>query len=598
VLKIEVEGPLIDQWPGRGHRLRFGDLEAADTGPQHQRKASWYRPVWRLVTSDPETDAARVLLPFIEAAFRRPVDAETAAPFIALARQELAHGATIDYALRTAQTAVLCSPDFLYLIEPPGRLDDYALASRLSYALWGLPPDEQLLALAARGQLSQPAQRRAQTERLLNDPRAAWFTESFTGQWLNLREIDFTVPDRQLYPEYDEPLKFAMLDETRRFFGEVLAKNLSVLNFLDSDWTFLNQRLARHYGIEGIQGVAMRRAALKPADRRGGVLTHASVLKVSANGTTTSPVVRGTYVLERMLGIQPPPPPPGVPGVEPDIRGATTLREQLDKHRSTQSCNSCHRIIDPPRFALENYDVMGGWRENYRSLGTQFPSPPKEITGGRGVPWRIGPPVDASGETPDGQRFVGLTEYKQILLSDPQRFTRTLAEKLATYATGRGMGFSGPSRVDADRRRGCRQAIRLSRPRTRSRAERDLQHEMTRPLSSEATFHANAISTRPGVFFWNGRRGRESFSGNDQPHGKRLPENDSRPLPQNATLIHLPVLSEFFDRDTKSRTGFSQRPGSGTRRSVWTGGSDPDSPSCPSLRPSVRCRSNPGNRPA
>jgi len=442
VLKVEVEGPVIDQWPGRGHCLRFGDLEAADTGPEHQRKASWYRPVWRLVSEDPESDVERVLLPFIEAAFRRPVDAEAAAPFIALARQELASGATIDDALRTAQTAVLCSPDFLYLLEGPGRLDDYALAARLSYALWGLPPDEQLLTLAARGQLFQPAQRRAQTERLLNDPRAAWFTETFVGQWLNLREIDFTVPDRQLYPEYDEPLKSAMLDETRRFFGEVLAKNLSVSSFLDSDWTFLNERLARHYGIEGVRGVAMRRAVLKPEDRRGGVLTHASVLKVSANGTTTSPVVRGAYVLERIMGIQPPPPPPGVPGVEPDIRGAATLREQLDKHRSISSCNSCHRIIDPPGFALENYDVMGGWREHYRSLGTQFPSPPREATGGRGVPWRIGPPVDASGETPDGQRFDGLADYKQILLSEPKRFTRTLAEKLATYATGRGMGFS------------------------------------------------------------------------------------------------------------------------------------------------------------
>jgi hypothetical protein len=505
--RLEVEGPLYDEWPSRGHRLRFGDIPAEDTGPKNQRDKPWYRPRYQLVSSNPASDLARVLPPFLEAAFRRPVSADMAAPFIAIGKAELDDGATLDQALRTAQIAALCAPDFLFLLEPVARLsesnsqtpdpasqatrlDDYALAARLSYMLWGLPPDVELLELAARGELtsfngkpqassdpasSDPASSglrssgsgstdasrrlrlavkradshesddpmlRAQAERLLADPRGIHFTRHFTDQWLNLREIDFTSPDKQLYPEYDALLRHAMLEETRLFFDEVLRRNLPVTEFLHSDWTFLNERLAEHYGIAGVKGVAKRRVSLKPEHHRGGVLTHASVLKVSANGTTTSPVTRGAYVLERILGIEPPPPPPGVPGVEPDIRGATTLREQLEKHRSLTTCNSCHRVLDPPGFALESYDVMGGWRENYRSLGKDFPKPTTEQTGGRNVQWRIGPPVDASGETPDGRKFANLAEYQRTLLEKPEVFTHALVEKIAVYATGRGMGFS------------------------------------------------------------------------------------------------------------------------------------------------------------
>ncbi|MCH5375096.1 MAG: DUF1592 domain-containing protein [Planctomycetes bacterium] len=444
--RLEVEGPLVGQWPLRGHKLRFGDIPAEDIGPEHQRDKPWYRPNYRLVSSDPAGDLARVLPPFLQAAFRRPVTAEIAAPFVAIGQAELAAGASLEQALRTAQTAALCSPDFLFLLEPEDRLDDYAVAARLSYMLWGLPPDAELLSLAAKKQLTTAERSddelRLQTERLLADQRSGQFIRQFTDQWLNLREIDFTTPDKQLYPEYDALLQHAMLEETRLFFTEVLRKNLPVTEFLHSDWTFLNERLAEHYCIDGVKGVAMRRVSLKPEHHRGGVLTHASVLKVSANGTTTSPVKRGAIVLDRILGIEPPPPPPGVPGVEPDIRGATTLREQLAKHRSLTTCNSCHRVIDPPGFALENYDVIGGWRENYRSLGKDFPKPPAELTGGRNVAWRVGPPVDASGETPDGRVFSNLAEYKQTLLLEPEPFTRALVEKMAVYATGRAMGFS------------------------------------------------------------------------------------------------------------------------------------------------------------
>ncbi|MEZ6089721.1 MAG: DUF1592 domain-containing protein [Pirellulaceae bacterium] len=440
--KLEVEGPLYAEWPSRGHKLRFGDIPAEDTGPKHQRDKSWYRPAYRLVSSTPEEDLRRVLLPFLEAAFRRPATDEIAEPFIAIGIAELADGVRLDDALRTAQIAALCSIDFLYLLEPEGTLDGFALASRLSYMLWGLPPDTELLSLAANQQLTQSETLRAQTERLLSDPRADYFSRNFTDQWLNLREIDFTTPDKQLYPEYDTLLRHSMLQETRLFFDEMLQNNRPVTEFLDSNWTYLNEPLAKHYRIDGVDGVAMRRVSLRPEHHRGGILTHAAVLKVSANGTTTSPVMRGAFVLDRILGVEPPPPPPGVPGVEPDIRGATTLREQLEKHRSLESCNACHRVLDPPGFALENYDVMGGWRENYRSLGKSFPKPSDELTGGSNVSWRVGPPVDASGETAAGKPFNNLDDYKQILLSQPQNFVRALATKLATYGSGRGMGFS------------------------------------------------------------------------------------------------------------------------------------------------------------
>lgn len=449
ILKIEIEGPFLDEWPPRGHQLRFADLVQEDTGNPKDRGKQYYRPKMAIKSADPAADLARVLPPFVSAAFRRPVTAAECEPYVALAKAELDAGVSLEQALRTAQIAALTAPDFLYLLEPAGKLSDHALAARLSYMIWSSAPDAALLALAAKGQLAKPAVLREQTERLLRDPRAARFTKNFTGQWLNLREMDATTPDKQLYPEYDETLKAAMVSETELFFDEVLRANLSVANFLHSDWTFLNERLAKQYGITNVTGVEMRKVALQPEHRRGGVLTQASVLKVSANGTTTSPVTRGAFVLERILGIEPAPPPPGTPGVEPDIRGATTLREQLDKHRTMESCNGCHRVLDPPGFALESYDVMGGWRENYRALDDKLPKPSSLLTGGRNVKWRVGPPVDPTGVTKDGAQFANLTDYKKILLAKPENFTRVLAEKLSTYATGRGMGFS--DRIELDR---------------------------------------------------------------------------------------------------------------------------------------------------
>lgn len=448
LLPMEVEGPIVDDWPGQGHRLLFGGLEAREAKKVGGKNSRPGAIGGEILSANPEADARRLLGQFLPRAFRRTVTDERLEPYLQLALSELASGSSFLEAMLTSYIAVLCSPDFLFLREPAGQLDNFALASRLSYLLWSSAPDEALLAAAAKGELSDPAVLRAQTERLLKDPRAARFTTHFTGQWLNLREIDFTVPDKQLYPEYSDTLKHACLRETELFFDEVLGGNLSVANFVDSDWTMLNESLARFYGIPGVQGDAFRRVTLQPEHHRGGVLTHASVLKVSANGTTTSPVVRGIWVLERILGQHPSPPPPGVPGVEPDIRGAQTLRQLLDQHRNLESCNGCHRVIDPPGFALENYDVIGGWRENYRSLGREFPKPAKLPAGVRNVQWRIGPAVDATGETPEGQSFQNLADYKKLILAEPVRFTRALAEKLAVYGSGRGMGFSDRPELD------------------------------------------------------------------------------------------------------------------------------------------------------
>lgn len=454
LMPFEIEGPIFKEWPVRGEKLMFADLVAEETKDSKSKerfrnRSNNIRHTFELNPGDPQGEARRLLAGFVPAAFRRPVGEEKITPYLKLAQDELASGSSFIEAMTAAYVAVLCSPDFLYLKEPADRLDDFALASRLSYMLWCSAPDEELIALATKKQLSSADTLRKQTERLLDDPRAERFTTNFTGQWLNLRDIDFTTPDKQLYPEYDDRLKDACLKETQLFFDEVLHKNLSVSNFVDSDWTMLNERLARHYGIDGVDGTEYRKVSLKPEHHRGGVVTQMSVLKVSANGTSTSPVIRGSWMLSRILGIPVPPPPPGVPGVEPDIRGAQTLRQQLDKHRTLESCNGCHRIIDTPGFALESYDVIGGWRENYRSLGKDFPKPKTIPPNVRFVQYRIGPPVDASGETPDGQKFQNLADYKKIILARPERFTRGLTEKLAVYATGRGMGFS--DRTDLDR---------------------------------------------------------------------------------------------------------------------------------------------------
>lgn len=451
---VDVEGPLNETWPPESHRRLFGDLKQGPAPIYNQRDRV------EVVSTEPLVDADRILRQFARRAFRRSVTDADLKPFVTLVEAKLAEQRTFEQAMRAALSAVLVSPEFLFLHERPGKLDDFALASRLSYFLWSTMPDEELLALAEAGALTakgdgeterrregekgaaSPFPRpsvspslRTQVERLLNHPKAAQFTENFNGQWLGLRDIDFTMPSHIHYPEFDDMLKVSMVRETELFFAEVLRHDLSLTNFVASDFTMLNGRLAKHYGIPGVSGFEFRKVKLPPDSHRGGVLTMASVLKVTANGTTTSPVLRGAWVLDRILGTPPPKPPDNVGTLEPDTRGTKNIREQLAKHRQLESCASCHVKMDPPGFALESFDVIGGWREFYRVSGNGKPV----MIDGRRMPYLHGPKVDPSDVLPDGRAFKDIDELKQLLLTDTDQIARSLTRKLLTYATGHGL---------------------------------------------------------------------------------------------------------------------------------------------------------------
>ena len=425
---ITIEGPL-EPWPPLSRAKLLGDIDLA-TG-----------------TLD---DARTVLDRILPLAFRRETSVTDRAPYLKLVESALQAGRSFESALRLGLKGVLCSPDFLFLDEPgEGTVSQFALATRLAYFLWSSLPDDELSKLARQGRLADPDVLRQQVDRLLADPKSLAFVKSFTGQWLDLRDIDFTEPDMNLYPGYDELLRISMVEETELFFQELLAGDLSLLNFVASDFTFLNERLARHYGIEGVKGQAFRRVQLPPDSVRGGLMTQASILKVTANGTNTSPVLRGAWIMENILGRSVPPPPANVAAVEPDIRGATTLREQLAKHRNDESCATCHRQFDPAGFALENFDVVGGWRDHYRTLGEgrrpDFSQHPLTFAW---IRYKIGLPVDATGTTADGQAFQDIRQFKKILLRDQHAITKGLTEKLATYASGRRMGFADRNEIE------------------------------------------------------------------------------------------------------------------------------------------------------
>jgi hypothetical protein len=434
---VEVEGPLHDTWPPASHKRIFGEL------PQGTVPVPGNRNRLEVVSKNPAADATRILRDFARRAFRRAVTDDDITPYVELVKAKLAEKYSFEAAVRVALKAVMVSPEFLFLREESGKLDDNALASRLSYFLWSTMPDDELLALAEKKQLAQPDTLRKQVERMLNSPKSKALTENFIGQWLGLRDIDFTEPSHLLYPEYDAMLRVAMVKETELFFSELLKDDLSLTNFVASDFTFLNQRLAKHYGIAGVEGSEFRKVKLPPGSHRGGVLTMASVLKVTANGTTTSPVVRGAWVLDRILGAPPPKPPADVPAIEPDIRGATTIREQLEKHRQAATCATCHVKIDPPGFALESFDVIGGWRDNYRTTGN---GKPVEVDGRR-MPYREGKKVDPA-DVFGGEKFADIDEFKQLLLRDKDRLARSLAEKLLTYATGAPPSFADEAAVE------------------------------------------------------------------------------------------------------------------------------------------------------
>ena len=448
ILNVTLTGPLVEEFPSRGHNLIFGDLKRREIPPRNPavRRRPWYKPKFEVLTKNEAVDASRAIARIATAAFRRPVKEPDVSQYVKLFQQQRTSGATFEDALRTTTIAIFCSPRFLFLQEPQGKLDDFALAARLSYFFTRTTPDATLLKLAGDGRLSQPATLRAQTERLLKDARFARFVTDFTDTWLDLSEMDFTMPDRSLFPEFDPYLRWSMPRETRAFLRELIVSNLSVTNLVKSDFAMLNDRLAQHYGLPAVTGSTIRKVKLPADSPRGGFLTQASILKVTANGTNSSPVTRGAWVMERILGETPKPPPPGVPGVEPDIRGATTLRQQLDKHRSLVSCRSCHQKIDPPGFALESFNPIGGYRDYYRSLGKG-----QRVTtmiNGRRVRYRLGPDVDSSGKLPDGRKFSNYRQFRDQLAKDDNVLARTLTKKLLTFATGRELGFSDRPEIE------------------------------------------------------------------------------------------------------------------------------------------------------
>jgi len=492
---IEIEGPLPDADADAGYRLMFGDLairrlEKVQPGavtvqivaaPPPAGAAGGFRARFgprtqdvavEVVSQQPRADAKRLIRGFLTKAYRRPVEEAQVNRFVQLFEQQFGAGRGFTRALTATYTAILCSPGFVYINEAPGKLDNYALASRLSFFLWNSPPDDELRSVAAKGSLSRPEVLRAQTDRLLKDPRSRRFIDAFTDYWLDLRKIDDSSPSTTLYNDYelDDPLKLAAVEETRLFVEELFRANAPARTVVHSDWTFLNERLARHYGIPGVSGAGMRKVQLPEDSVRGGLMTQASVLKVTANGTTTSPVVRGVWIMERILGFHTAP-PAGVPAIEPDIRGAVTIRQQLDRHRADPTCAACHRKIDPPGFALESFDVMGGWRERYRAFREDARPEPGIGLSGQRFAFHYGPQVDGAGALERGLKFSGIRDFKQLLLQHEERtVARNVISQLATYATGAPIGFSDRKHVDAI----------LNRTRVSGYRLRDIVHALVR----------------------------------------------------------------------------------------------------------------------
>ncbi|HEY5312495.1 MAG TPA: DUF1592 domain-containing protein, partial [Pirellulales bacterium] len=371
---IEWEGPLVESWPTPAHQRIF----------------------FRGQQATKDLDYAREILGrFAQRAWRRPAQTPEIDRLVALVARGQQWGDDFEGSVKTALAAVLCSKGFLYLEQGEvgaarARLDAWELASRLSYFLWSSMPDERLFALARSGELLRPGTLRSEVRRMLADQKAAEFIETFPRQWLQLRRVGMFAPDKVLYPEYDEYLEQSMLAEPLAFFRTVLAENRSLREFLDSDWTMLNERLAAHYGIAGVRGEALRRVALTPDEHRGGLLTQAAILSLTSDGTRHRPVHRGVWLLESIVGKPPPPPPANVPPLNTPVANArkTTLREKLEQHRADPNCTACHRKIDPLGLAFDNYDAIGRWR----TVETV-----RDGVGGD-------PRLDPSGELPDGRR--------------------------------------------------------------------------------------------------------------------------------------------------------------------------------------------------
>ncbi|MBA2112943.1 DUF1592 domain-containing protein [Bremerella alba] len=404
----------------------LGDLKVV---PQKDK-----RKPWKVVSKNPKADAERLLTRFASRAFRGPVASDEMQPYLEEVYAAIDGEAEFVDAIRLGYRALLCSPRFIYFAEEPGSLDDYEVATRLSYFLTGSTPDDELMELASAGKMRDTETLKKQTRRLLSGSKGEQFMHDLAAEWLDLDQIDFTQPDSKLYRDFDPIVENAMLTETEAYLGEMLKENLSVSHLIDSNFTYLNSRLARYYDIEGVTGDELQRVKLKPQSRRGGLITQGAIMKVTANGSNTSPVIRGVWISERLLGVEVPPPPSNVPAVEPDIRGAKTIREQLAKHRSQGQCASCHTKVDPAGFALENYDPTGKWRDHYPKIQ------------GRSV--KKGPEIDASYELPSGQEFKNIEGFQKIVTSHPHRLAENVAEHLLVYGTGATIEFADRPQVE------------------------------------------------------------------------------------------------------------------------------------------------------
>ena len=407
----------------------------------------------RMVPSEPikseRVAAARKALTwFASRAYRRPATKDEIDRLMKVYAVGSAQDDSYERGLQLATEAVLCSPNFLFRVEldpkntskEPRLLNSYEMASRLSYFLWSSMPDDQLMNLATTNKLQDPSVIKQQVQRMLKDPKSRALTDNFAEQWLNLRILSIAQPDPKLFPDFNEGLRDAMETETKMFFESVLRENKSILDFLDGRYTYLNGDLAKHYGISGVQGDEFRRVAL-PDGRRGGIITQGSILTLTSNPTRTSPVKRGKWVLDQILGTPPPPPPPGA-GTLPDNVGIVdgpTVRERLKQHTQNPSCAGCHRKLDPIGFGLENFDAVGAWR----------------TTEGKAL-------IDSTGIMPDGSKFSGPEGLRQLISNQKDKFVRCLSEKMLTYAIGRGVDASDKCAVDDVAKATAKQGYRMS----------------------------------------------------------------------------------------------------------------------------------------
>lgn len=422
----------------RHPRVSPAVYQVSITGP-YQAKGSGDTPSRRRIfvarpksPADEDACARQILSTLMRRAYRRPVDdadLERIWPFYQEARRD----SDFDAGIEAALSAILVSREFLFRVErdpvdaplqTPYRISDLELASRLAFFLWSSIPDDELLEVAERGKLHLPDMLTQQTQRMLADGRSASLVTNFASQWLYLRNLESITPDGRLFPDFDDNLRQAMRRETELLFEVVLREDRSALDLLKTDHAWLNERLAKHYEIPHVYGPRFRRVPLEPSSERGGLLRHASILTVTSYATRTSPVIRGKWILENLMGTPPPPPLPDVPALDDNtVSASLPVRERLKQHRANAACASCHNLIDPVGFALENFDAVGRWRT-----------------------LEEGKPVDASGGLPDGGRFVGVTGLEDGLLKRPEIFVGTLTEKLLTFALGRGLEPSdGPA---------------------------------------------------------------------------------------------------------------------------------------------------------